>query len=202
MNSHISPIREPRGNVSHFVSLQQDTTGQREIEEQLLERERRLGQIADNISEIFFVMEAQFRETLFINTAYEKIWGVSCRSLYEDPMSFANPVPPEDRDRLLQNLAEAQLGRDPGEVAFRVIRPDGEIRHVVSHFVPIRNERGEVDRIDGVAMDVTDRKWAEAELRESEHGLRTLFETVNLIVLGRDAGGRVDYANPFLLRLT
>jgi PAS domain S-box-containing protein len=54
---------------------------------------------------------------------------------------------------------------------------------------------------DGIAVGV-ERKRAEESLRVSEQRARTLFETVHLIVLGLDAQGRVDYVNPFFLRLT
>jgi PAS domain S-box-containing protein len=53
-----------------------------------------------------------------------------------------------------------------------------------------------------VFANVTERVRAEEALRASEQRLRTLFETVNLIVLVLDGQGRVDYVNPYFLRLT
>ena len=50
--------------------------------------------------------------------------------------------------------------------------------------------------------DVTERKQAEEALSASERRARTLFDTVDLIVLGLDSQGRVDYVNPFFLRIT
>ncbi len=168
----------------------------------LRDREERFRQLADNIQEVFFVMDAQFRETLYINPAYERAWGRSCQSLYDNPKSFLDPIPPEDQSRLLASIARNQMGEDAGDIDFRVIRPDGEVRWMLAHAVPIHNERGEVYRIAGVALDITERRRAEEALRESERRLRTLFETVNLIVLGLDANGAVGYVNPFFLKLT
>ncbi len=164
--------------------------------------QQRFLQLAENISEVFFVVDAQYRETLYINPAYERVWGRTCQSLYDDPKSFLETVYPDDRNRLIEYVRQVQNGREVGEIEFRVVRPDGAIRSLLSHTVPIRNERGEVYRIAGTALDITDRKLAEEALRASEGRARNLFETVHLIVLGLNGEGKVDYVNPFFLQLT
>ncbi len=67
---------------------------------------------------------------------------------------------------------------------------------------PIRDARGEITHFLAVQEDITERKEREQTIRTSEERLRTLFETVNLIVLGLDASGRVNYVNPYFLQLT
>src|SRR6266545_5496594 len=103
---------------------------------------------------------------------------------------------------MMGSIERNRLGEDAGEVEFRVVQPSGEVRWVMAHAVPIRNAQGEVYRISGIALDITERKQAEAALRSSEYRLRTLLETMNLIALVLDKNGRVEYANPFLLDLT
>jgi two-component system cell cycle sensor histidine kinase/response regulator CckA len=171
-------------------------------EELFREGEERFRQLAENISEVFFVMEAQYQETHYISPAYEQIWGRTCQSLYENPGGFFEALPPESRGPLLEYMARVQQGEHPGEIEFSVIRPDGDVRSVLVHVVPVRNEKGMVYRIAGTALDITARKRAEDALRESERRARTLFETVHLIVLGLDVQGRIDYVNPFFLQLT
>jgi len=178
-----------------------DVTERRQAVEALRERDERFRQLADNIAEVFFVVDAQYREMLYINPAYEAVWGRTCASLYADPGSFIAAVVPEDRPQLMTNIAEVQAGRDPGGIEFRVVRPDGGIRHVLGRAAPIRDASGQVYRIAGVSLDITERKVAEEAVSASERRLRTLFETVNLIVIGVDASGRVEYANPYLLGL-
>jgi PAS domain S-box-containing protein len=147
-------------------------------------------------------MDAHHREVVYISPAYETAWGRSCQSLYANPQSFLDAVPPDDRADLLAGMARNQRGEDAGDIDFRVIRPDGEARRMLAHVVPIRNDRGEVYRIAGVVLDITERRRAQEALRASEERAHTLFEIVNLIVLGLDVRGYVDYVNPFLSHIT
>jgi two-component system, cell cycle sensor histidine kinase and response regulator CckA len=198
----VYPIRDMQGLVTRFLALKEDISDRKQAERTIRERDERLRQLTENIAEVVFVMDVQFEETLYISPAYERMWGRSCRSLYEAPRSFLEPIPPEDQEALVAHITRVRAGEDPGDVEFRVIQPDGQVRWALSHAVPVRNEKNEVYRIVGVVLDITRRKEAEASVVASEQRLRTLFETVNLIVLGLDTLGNVDYANPFLRKLT
>jgi PAS domain S-box-containing protein len=172
------------------------------VEREIREREERFRQIAESIHEVFFVVDVSFRETVYISPAYERVWGRSCQSAYDAPQSFLEGVAEDDRPRLIENIREIQQGIETDGVEFRVVRPDGQVVWVHSNASPIRNQAGEVYRLAGVALDITSRVRAEQAVRASEERLRTLFEAVNLIVLGLDAEGCVEYVNPFFLALS
>jgi len=57
------------------------------------------------------------------------------------------------------------------DVEYRFVRPDGEVRYVHSHTDLIRDEQGRIRRTFGIAQDITERKRAEEELRQSERQL-------------------------------
>ena len=190
----IAPVRNPEGTVTHFLATQEDVTERKRAEQELRERDERFRQLAENIREVFFVVDVGLTETLYINPAYETIWGRSCQSVYEDPRSFIAPIPEEDRASLLASIGALRQGKQTGESEFRVVRPDGEVRWVRSHAVAVRDEQGETYRICGVAQDVTDRRQVQEELEESEALLRQLTEaSFDAIFLSED--GRVTEAN-------
>ncbi len=172
----VSPMRGPDGVVTHFVAVEEDVSEQRWAEGAIRDREERLRQIADNINEVFFVVDSDFRETLFISPAYEEVWGRSCRSAYEDPKSFMDALHSDDRPTLIGSINRIRAGESPGASEFRVVHPSGEVRWVRSHASPVFNEEGVVYRIAGVALDITERKEAEDRLRESESRFRTLID--------------------------
>jgi PAS domain S-box-containing protein len=148
----------------------------RMAQDEARDREERFHQLAENIDEVFFIMDAQFRETLYINAAYEKIWGQSCQSLYDNPASFLEPLPSDDRVRLQDHIRRIQRGELGGKLEFRIDHKDGSVRWVTIQAVPIRNEDGEVYRISGVALDITESREARLALEESAERFRMLTE--------------------------
>ena len=192
----VSPIRDQRGTIAHFLAVQEDITRRKEAEHALQERDERFQQIADNIKEVFFVQDAHHRTTIYINKAYEEIWGRSCESLYRNPQSFVDPIPEEDRPALFASIERNRQGEYAGDVEFRVIRPDGTVRWMLAHAVPVRDAQGVVYRIAGVCTDVTARKQAESELKASEDYYRTILENIGDAVFVADPAGRFLDVNP------
>jgi two-component system cell cycle sensor histidine kinase/response regulator CckA len=145
-----------------------------QAQQQAREQEERFLQLAENIDEVFFVMDAHNRQTLYINPAYEKIWGRSCESLYDNPRSFVEPVPAGDRERLIEYMDRIARGEQAGKLEYRIIQPNGNVRWLLAHAVPIRNDRGEVYRIGGVALDITESREAQMALEEIAERLQKL----------------------------
>ncbi|HEY8851497.1 MAG TPA: response regulator [Gemmatimonadaceae bacterium] len=148
-----------------------------QAQQQAREQEERFLQLAETIDEVFFVMDAHNRETLYINPAYERTWGRSCQSLYDNPQSFVEPVPAGDRERLIEYMDRISRGEQAGKLEYRIIQPNGNVRWLLAHAVPIRNQHGEVYRIGGVALDITESREAQIAVEEIAERLQKLTET-------------------------
>jgi PAS domain S-box-containing protein len=79
-------------------------------------------------------------------------------------------IHPEDRTRWLENTQEAK--RRDSDIDFRVVLPDGEIKHLHGVGHPIFSESGQIVEIIGAAIDITESKRAEKELQQKEVSLR------------------------------
>ena len=104
---------------------------------------------------------------------------------------------PEDRAKVEACSAAVLAGeRDGYTVTHRVMRVDGSVPWMETHARAVRDPAGQLIRIVGTTMDVTDRLRAEAALRASEERLSAIIEnTPNVAVQGYDADGRVLFWN-------
>ena len=159
--------------------------------ESLTETEQLFRQLAENIREVAWISDSTQDEMLYVNRAYERVWGRSVGSLYEDPTSFLDAVHPGDRARVEQAVAEQVTGQYDEQ--YRIVQPNGTVRWVHDRGVPMMDENGEVDRLVGLAEDITERKEREQQVavldRVLRHNLRNELNVVlsNAELIMRDA---------------
>jgi PAS domain S-box-containing protein len=170
------------------------------LHEELEESELRFRQIVDNLHEVAWLDSPDLSICYYINPAYERVWGRSLESAYEDPLSPLEAIIPEDLPRVQAWLAEFGQGRN--DVEYRIVRPDGEMRWIWSRAYPVRNTRGEVYRIAGITEDITERKLAEGERhlllqreREAREEIASILESISDAFYALDREWRFTYVN-------
>jgi len=154
LSRFLSEAREQERRAARAL----DTT-----EVSLLESEERFRQMADNIQEIFWMIDAETRKTLYVNPAYETITGRSRATLKDDPLSYEEIIHPDDRVHVLLTLEAATQTGDFDE-RFRIVSPNGEERWVWVRGFPVRDDKGKIRRLVGTALDITTQKHAEEEV--------------------------------------
>jgi len=145
------------------MTVLRDISQRKQAEAALRESEERFQQMANNIQEIFWMLDAESMKVLYVNPAYETITGRSCESLSQDPKSYEDVIHAEDRVRVLSRLDESvRTGQFDEE--FRIVRPDNTTHWVWVRGFPVRDALGIVWRLVGTAQDVTLRKLAEEQM--------------------------------------
>jgi PAS domain S-box-containing protein len=128
--------------------------------------ESQLEQMADNIQEIFWMIDAETKQALRVNQAYETITGRSCQSLIDNPSSCREVIHPEDRVPVLAKL-DAGIRTGKIDERFRIVRPDGDVRWVWVRGFPVRDPAGNILRLVGTALDITTEREAQEQVERN-----------------------------------
>jgi len=115
---------------------------------------------------------------------------------------FLNVVYPGDRERLRRTPEEAMQSGKDSSTEYRIVRPDGGLRWILSRRRPYSATPGAAAHLMGVSIDVTDRKLAEAERMESMERYQAVVEAFDgfLYICSQDY--RMEFMNQRLIERT
>ncbi len=130
------------------------------------EQNERFRQLAENITETFWMSNLEMTETLYVSPGYEAIWGRSCQSLYENPDNWFEAIHEDDRERIAEIVSRQALDDN---LEYRIVRPDGEVRWIADRAFPICDDNGKIYRLGGIARDITEHKRLRAEIEYMAH---------------------------------
>jgi len=120
--------------------------------------------------------------TLYMSPQIEAISGHAAQEWVDYGELWPALIHPEDRDEVLvQNGMTVETGQ-PYRAEYRMVRPDGSIVWVRDEAVLVPDEDGQPRYWQGFMLDITQRKDAEARMKEAEARYRTLVEQLPAVV--------------------
>ena len=142
-------------------------------------------------------------DTLDTSELIDQLFGLPLHDQIASGSDFLELVHPEDRPRLEQAIRRLLKADEENlSVDIRCLSPRGEVRWLAERAVAMRDPQGHVQRIIGVAHDITERKIAENALfQEKERAFVTLASIADGVIR-TDARGIVDFLNPVAQKLT
>jgi len=126
--------------------------------------------LVDNLRDVLYVRDPRAGRMLFVNPAFEEVWGIPRQRLYDEPRVFVEAIVPEDRPKVFAALEAQDLHEVPFELEYRIKNASGEVRNIFARSFLVRRD-GVVERVVGVAWDLTARRRVEDELRELQRSL-------------------------------
>lgn len=113
-------------------------------------------------------------EKLIWNDEQLKIYGITREEFDKDYNSWKSLVHPEDAEDAAHQIDKVLQGREVFDVAFRIIRPDGDVRFIHASARPVYDSEGNMVKLIGVNIDVTEFKIQEQRLMERNNELLKL----------------------------
>jgi PAS domain S-box-containing protein len=196
-----TPLFWKDGAVVEVMVAAANITVQKEVEEALRESEERFRQLAEVTNDAIWDWDLATNELRW-NEGFEKIFGFRRNEIEKTIDSWYNRVHPDDRDRVIPDLHRtiAEGGTDwSGE--YRFLCQSGRYAYVLDRGRVIRKSDGKAVRMVGGMRDLTDRREAEAALRESEERFRATFEQAPIGIAEVSPDGAFERANPKLCEM-
>ena len=166
------PVRNVRGEVTHFAAALRDVTERHRAEEALRNSEAQLRAILDHSAAVVFVKDLESRY-LRINRRYEVLHGVT-----EAEVKGKTDYDLHSRevtDVLRANDQEVIAANTSFQFEERFVTTDG-LRDFICVKFPLRDDSGRPYAVCGIATDITELKQVEKAMRDSEERFRSLIE--------------------------
>lgn len=166
----IEPLRDERGEVDGFMAIEANITDRHEERQSIIQMRRRFN-MATRAAQVGFFERDRNWEIVW--------WSDSMWEIFRQPLTFKptneswlNLIHAGDRERIRAEVVK--LTHSPAAVIlnYRIIRPDGEIRHIQSIGALADAAYEAVERIGGITIDITERIRAEEREEALQHQLR------------------------------
>ncbi|MFN6462356.1 MAG: PAS domain S-box protein [Nostoc sp. DedVER02] len=162
---------DANGNLTQIIGYVTDINERKRLEAErtqletaLRESEAQLRQIFDNSQDVFFLKSLDSKQMIYTSPAWEYLYQTPLQQTYDNPQAWLDFIHPDDRDAVVTFNQQACQGKEVCSFAYRIIRPDNSIRWLWNRSFPIRNEAGEIYRLAGANIDITEQKKLELEL--------------------------------------
>lgn len=184
-----------------------DAVNRAQAEAALRVSEERFAQFAKASSDALWIRNADTLAMEYVSPAMRAIYGIESDAFLGDVKKWAAHVVPDDRDLALAHLARAKGGESVVH-EFRIQRPaDGSFRWIRDTDFPLLDAHGHIQRIGGIAQDVSEAKLAAEHqgvlLAELQHRVRNIMAMIRSVVArtGERAESVADYAEVMMGRL-
>ena len=176
-------VRDAAGIPRYWQGVMFDVTDQHRTREQLADTQDQYETLVEQIPAIVYreAVRGDALEVVYINSRVESLLGITPAEWVADSGVWMQAIHPDDRAAVEEENRRTEVTGEPFVIEYRMISRDGRVLWFRDQATLVRDELGEPAFWQGVMMDVTQRREAEAGLAEAEARYRALVEQLPAI---------------------
>lgn len=196
-NAHV--IFDENGEVCGWEGIIRDESRRLAVENALADSKEQLETITKNLPlGVYRTTTDLAGKIIYLNPAFPKLFGYKNIEEMEQVKPLDYYYEPELRKDFLKVLCKEGSLKN---VEYRMFKKDGDIIWVSDSCFAVKDEKGEIEYIDGILEDITSRKELEEELKQSEKRYRLIAENVSDVIWILDMNLNYTYISPSVREL-
>jgi len=160
----LSPLQTDEGTV--VIASIRDISARKRSEEALKRSEAYLAESQKFTRTGSWAFRAGTDKAVYWSEENYRIWGFDPTQGPPDRETIVQQVHPEDREMVVKQVGDAIAVPKDHSIEFRIVLPDGEVKHIQAIAHPVIGPRGELVEVIGTHVDISERKQAEEERRQ------------------------------------
>lgn len=184
-NGAIVPVMGEDNLPKKYLAIRFETTDRVRAMRELAESQKLFQDLTEHLRLTYWISDPQMSQFQFVSPAFETIWRRSVASLLAVPQLWLETIHPDDREGVEQAASALKQNRE-FEAVYRIVRPNGETRWIHNRAFPILDKAGQIEKVTGIAEDITERKQIEDRQGEVQSQLQ---QAQKMEALGMLTGG-------------
>lgn len=185
-----SPIRDTQGNMMGAVLVFRDITERKKQSEMLRQLNNRM--VLATKSAGMGIWDWNLAEDKLIwDEGMYQLFGISRSDNRSVQDTWLTAIHPVDLARVMKETQEVVTGQKEYRIEFRIVWPDKSVRFLRATGVIEKDENGVVKRVTGANWDITERRKAEEQLRQSESFNRAVLNSLSAHIAVVEGSGEI-----------
>jgi PAS domain S-box-containing protein len=203
LSTRIYPLKGASGDVKNVVITHEDITERKQAEEEAKQSQNKYQSLVSNIPGIIYRCKLDKDWTmLYISNEVSQLTGYPVSDFINNAVrTYESIVHRDDTERTARITNEAIESGEPWELEYRICHKDGTIRWHYERGSAVIGESNKVEYLDGVILDITERKEAEEALKRLNQQNQLLLNTAGEGIYGLDLDGNTTFINPTAARM-
>jgi diguanylate cyclase (GGDEF)-like protein/PAS domain S-box-containing protein len=160
-----APVRDADGETIGYVGVSVDISERQQAQEKLRRAEVRYRNLVERLPAVTFVAGLDEADWVYVSPQIESLLGYTPEEWQRDPALWRGRLHPEDRDRVLAEIARAEASGEAIETEYRILAKDDEVKWVRHEALVHFGQGDEPGQTEGLLTDITERKAFESKLQ-------------------------------------